>query len=326
MEQHTFLVDRNEEEQSVPLRLDSYLAQVCEDLSRSRLKRLIEQGKVTVQEQVVSSPKHRLRQGDSICLTVPPVQPTHLAAQALDLDVVYEDDDLIVINKPVGLVVHPGAGNPDHTLVNALLAHCGDSFLNIGGQERPGLVHRLDKKTSGLLVAAKNEKTYHGLVEQFSDRSIKRVYQALVWGTVTPLEGTIDKPIARHPRQRQKMAVISNGRPATTHYEVLESFPPYLTLIECQLETGRTHQIRVHMTAIHHPLFADPTYGRAPKGLLIGELKEAAEAFQRQALHAKSLSFTHPLSGETVNFDSNLPEDFEKLLEQIRCSSFINKK
>ncbi|MCP4923939.1 MAG: RluA family pseudouridine synthase [bacterium] len=326
MEQHTFLVELNEEEQVSPSRLDSYLAQACEDLSRSRLKRLIEQGNVSVQEQVVCSPKHRLKPGDSICLTIPPVQPTHLAAQALDLDILFEDDYVVVINKPVGMVVHPGAGNPDHTLVNALLAHCGDSFLNIGGQERPGLVHRLDKDTSGLLVAAKTEKAYQGLVEQFSDRSIKRVYQALVWGVVSPLQGTIDQPIARHPRQRQKMAVLHNGRPSITHYQVLEVFPPYLSLIECQLETGRTHQIRVHMTSIHHPLFADSTYGRPPKGLFINDLKEASEKFKRQALHAKSLSFIHPISKERINFDSNLPEDFNELLENIRSSSFLNKK
>ncbi|TNE58782.1 MAG: RluA family pseudouridine synthase [Alphaproteobacteria bacterium] len=310
-------------------RIDRYLALHIPDLSRSRLKALLMEGKVTLNGATITDPSYRVKQGDEIDITIPPPLPAEPEPQAIDLNVVFEDDDLIVINKPAGLVVHPGAGTPDGTLVNALLAHCGASLSGIGGVARPGIVHRIDKDTSGLIVVAKNDKAHQGLAAQFEAHSVERSYVALVWGDVRQLTGTIESEIARSKNNRKKMAVVkSGGRHAVTHYKVLERFGPpggaIATLVECRLETGRTHQIRVHMAQIGHTLIGDPIYGsqrkRAPSTLPEG-VRRHLENFPRQALHARTLGFEHPITGEVISFDSEIPHDFNELMEDLRTLS-----
>ena len=244
-------------------------------------------------------------------------------AQDIKLDIVYEDEHMLVINKPVGLVVHPGAGNHDGTLVNALLYHCGDSLSGIGGVVRPGIVHRLDKDTSGLMVVAKNDKAHQGLSEQLSDRSLSRVYLALVLGVPMPPSGCVDKPIGRDPRNRQKMAILAkNSREAQTHYKVKTNYHDALALLECRLQTGRTHQIRVHMGHIKLPLVGDPLYGPQPTALRAALKKagyekddiESIVAFGRQALHATEISFVHPVTAKRMSFNASPPDDFSNIL------------
>jgi len=310
-------------------RLDKALAVLCPALSRTRLKSLIEQGLVGVNGVDITLPKHKVFGGDVIKIAIPPAVDDTPEAQNIPLDIVYEDNDLLVINKPCDLVVHPGAGNPDGTLVNALLHHCGDSLSGIGGVKRPGIVHRLDKETSGLLVVAKNDFAHQGLSAQLADRSLSRIYKALVWKVPNLIKGSVDASIDRHKTNRTKMAVrYAGGRDAITHYHVEKSYGEAMSWITCKLETGRTHQIRVHMQHIKHPLVGDPVYGLARQegGSLLNrsgyspEIRDEILAFPRQALHAAEIGFIHPRSEEEMHFSADLPDDFahlKKLAEQF---------
>ena len=288
-------------------RLDAALARLVPELSRSQAQRLIEQGAVTCGGRPVKK-NERLQPGDTLTLTLPEVQETALEAQQIPLDVCYEDADVIVVNKPKGLVVHPAPGHPDGTLVNALLAHCGDSLSGIGGERRPGIVHRIDKDTSGLIIAAKNDFAHASLAAQLKDHSLARTYVCIVCGNIREDSGVIDAPIGRHPADRKKMAVTEkNSRSAVTHWRVLERFGGY-TLVECRLETGRTHQIRVHMAYRGHPILGDMVYGH----------KKPELGQDSQCLHARELTFVHPRSGERVTVSCGLPEYFTQLLQKLR--------
>jgi 23S rRNA pseudouridine1911/1915/1917 synthase len=312
-------------------RLDRALAAKIE-LSRSRLKALILAGHVAISGRTIRDPGHRVNAGDEIAVAVPPAAPAEPAAEAIPLTVVYEDDDIVVIDKPRGLVVHPAAGNWTGTLVNALIAHCGASLSGVGGVRRPGIVHRLDKDTTGLMVVAKNDHAHRSLSAQFADHgrtgALQRGYLAFVWGAPDRPRGVIDKPIDRHPQARDRMAVRAGGREAITLWEVLERYQAgaqadtkspkgaVASLIDCRLKTGRTHQIRVHLASVGHPLLGDDTYGpgfRTKAALLSQGAKESLGALQRQALHAYLLSMEHPASGEEMVFRSNLPPDLAKL-------------
>ena len=301
-------------------RLDKFLALALPDISRNRLKGLIESGQVRISGKTIAEPAYRVKPGTEIELCIPmPTAEAAPSAQSMALDIRYEDSDLIVVNKPAGLVVHPAAGNPDRTLVNALVAHCGDSLSGIGGIRRPGIVHRLDKDTSGLLVAAKNDAAHNSLSRLFEAHDIERAYLALVWGTPTPMHGLIDGPIGRSPHNRKKMAVVSRGgREARTHYRVLEHLANSCwSLVECRLETGRTHQIRVHLASRGHKVVGDPLYGgRQGSGrkMLPKITAEALMSWHRQALHAYRLGFRHPVNGEILNFESEPPSDMRALI------------
>lgn len=297
------------------LRLDKALANAS-GLSRERIKGLIGEGRVKVDGAVVRSASARTGEGTTFSIDVPPPQPLAAEAQDIPLDVVFEDDHLIVVNKPAGLVVHPVAGNPDGTLVNALLHHCRGQLSGINGVARPGIVHRIDKDTSGLLVVAKSDAAHEGLARQFADHSITRAYLAVCVGHPVPSMGTIAGRIGRSDANRKKMAVLppnsARGKHAVTHYKTLKLLRD-CALIECRLETGRTHQVRVHCASIGHPLLGDPTYGRTPAGLrpLLKQL-----GFARQALHAASLGFDHPITGERVDFRAELPSDMRELIDE----------
>ena len=315
-------------------RLDKWLSDAAEGLTRTRIKALIEAGALTRDGAPVADGSWKVKAGESYALDVPPPAPATPAPEAIVLDVRYEDADLIVINKPAGLVVHPGAGNPGGTLVNALIAHCGASLSGVGGVARPGIVHRLDKDTSGLLVAAKNDAAHQALSAAFAVHDIERVYSAIALGCPRPSVGTIDAPLAR-AADRLKMAVVHEDstrpdkRSAVTHYRVAEVYgrgraklagDALASLIDCTLETGRTHQIRVHLASIGHPLIGDPVYGRGPglSGLKPGEPAAdraiaAVAGFRRQALHARVLGFTHPATGAPLRFEVEPPEDFKLL-------------
>ena len=288
-------------------RLDAFLARSVEDLSRSAAQKLLEKGAVTLSGRPAKK-NEKTAEGMTVEVELPDPEPIDVVPQNIPLDVVYEDADVIVINKPVGLVVHPAPGHPDGTLVNALLYHCGDSLSGINGQLRPGIVHRIDRDTSGLIIAAKNDKAHVALADQLQDHSLARVYEAVVHGNIREDEGTVDAPIGRHPIDRKKMAIDrKDGRRAVTHWTVLGRYPGY-THIQCRLETGRTHQIRVHMASIGHPLVGDPVYGGNRKSLpgLVG-----------QCLHARKLRFVHPSTGELVEVECPLPDWFERVLRQI---------
>ena len=308
-------------------RIDAYLARVAPLHSRSRLKALIKEGRVRLNGARLEDPDHRISAGDLIEFALPEPEPAEPQAEAIELAVVYEDKQLLVIDKPAGLVVHPGAGNPDGTLVNALLHHCGDSLSGIGGVKRPGIVHRLDKDTSGLLVVAKSDVAHRGLSEQFADHgregSLVREYIALVWGVPTPSKGRIEAALDRDRHNRQKQAVRrTGGRHAVTHYTVTEVLAGGLaSLVTCRLETGRTHQIRVHLAHISHPLVGDRVYGSgfASKGATLGDPAAIAlGGFRRQALHAGVLGFRHPVSGKEMIFKADLPPDMAFLVERFR--------
>ncbi len=298
-------------------RLDRALAGLMPDLSRSRLKALIEGGQVTLDDDTVLDPSIRVKPGQSFAICVPDPVAAEPEAQAIALTVVYEDAEVIVIDKPAGMVVHPAPGSPDGTLVNALLAHCGESLAGIGGVARPGIVHRIDKDTSGLLVVAKTEPAHTGLAAQFADHSVERSYLAFVWGAPVPPSGEITGAIGRSPSDRKKMAIVTRGgKPALTRYRTLARYGgDTAALVECRLETGRTHQIRVHMTAIGHPLIGDPVYGtpRRRKGVAADAIRAFTEGWERQALHAATLGFRHPVTGQILRFDSPLPEDLQRL-------------
>jgi 23S rRNA pseudouridine1911/1915/1917 synthase len=279
-------------------------------LSRARLQALLAEGHVARNGKPVSDASRKVKEGEIYALRLPPPEPAAPKAQKIALKVVYEDDDLLVIDKPPGLVTHPAPGNRDNTLVNALLAHCGASLSGIGGVARPGIVHRLDKDTSGLIVVAKNDLAHQALSAQFADKSLSRTYQALVHGAPTLRAGIVDAPIGRNPRDRKKMAVTARGKPARTRYRLLESFGA-AALVECALETGRTHQIRVHMAHSGHPVIGDPVYGG-------GRAQRNIYDFPRQALHAAAIKFIHPRSGKAMAFASPLPPDMRALLKRLR--------
>jgi 23S rRNA pseudouridine1911/1915/1917 synthase len=301
-------------------RLDRLLASRLGQISRSRVKTLIEEGRVAADGVTITNPSFRVKSGQVFTLDVPPPVDDTPAAQPMDLKILYEDAELVVLDKPAGLVVHPAPGNPDLTLVNALLAHCGDTLSGIGGVKRPGIVHRIDKDTSGLMVVAKTARAHAVLSAGFADRTIERAYWAVVWGTPQPREGEIDRPIGRSPTNRKKMAVVASGKPARTLYRVIRPLGLAASLIECRLKTGRTHQIRVHLTEFGHPLIGDPVYGRARPAqakLLTPPAAAALLSFPRQALHAWLLGFEHPVSGKTLRFEIGLPADLAKLLSVL---------
>ena len=311
-------------------RLDRYLGQTASErriaLSRTRLRALIEAGEVTVDGIVARDPAARLIEGARIALEAPAPEVSPLVGEDLPLDIVYEDAHLVVIDKPAGLVVHPAPGHAQGTLVNALIRHCGASLSGIGGVRRPGIVHRLDKDTSGLLVVAKTDAAHQGLAGLFADHgrtgSLEREYLALVWGAFDATAGKVDAAIGRHPRHRQKMAIASGerGRQAVTHWRLVEALGP-ASLVACRLETGRTHQIRVHMASIGHPLLGDSVYG-AGYNTKASQLSEGAtqalSALGRQALHAAALGFEHPVTGVALRFASPTPEDFSRLVKALR--------
>jgi 23S rRNA pseudouridine1911/1915/1917 synthase len=300
------------------LRLDRWLAESLPDLSRSRLQALIEQGALRSGDTVVATASRKVKADEHFALIVPPAAPAEPEAQAIALDIAYEDDDLIVIDKPAGVVVHPAPGSPDSTLVNALLHHCAGSLSGIGGVKRPGIVHRIDKDTSGLLVAAKNDRAHHGLAAQFADHSIERVYNAVVWGVPLPRHGEVEGPIGRNPADRKKMAIVAGGKPALTFFKTISAFGDYAALVECRLATGRTHQIRVHMTSLGHPLVGDQLYGKGRgKGRAPEPVKSLLTGFPRQALHARTLGFDHPITHEKLRFESGLPSDFKELINSL---------
>ena len=299
-------------------RLDRFLAGAVPALSRSRLKGLIESGWVTRDGAAVTGAAAKVKVGEVYGVFVPAAVPAVPRPQAIPLNVVYEDDDLIIIDKSPGLVVHPAAGHPDGTLVNALLAHCGNSLSGIGGVTRPGIVHRLDKGTSGLMVAAKNDIAHRHLAAQLEERKLERRYKALVWGRLRPGRGKVEGPIGRSPANRKKMAVVKRGgKPALTRYRVLASVGTAASLVECRLATGRTHQIRVHMAGLGHSIVGDPLYGRDARRRLRDApeaARRAVAAFDRQALHACLIGFHHPGSGKWLRFRSKIPPDINKIV------------
>jgi 23S rRNA pseudouridine1911/1915/1917 synthase len=297
-------------------RLDRALAAAVPTMSRERLKALISSGQVVGPAgALVRDPASKAVPGGAYQVSVPEPAPAHNVAQAIEIEIVHEDDHLLVVDKPAGMVVHPAAGNFDGTLVNALLHHCAGRLSGIGGVARPGIVHRIDKDTSGLLVVAKTDVAHEGLAAQFARHSIDRRYQLVVAGVPNPPAGTVDAPLARSSANRQKMAIVEDGRGkrAVTHYRMIRRLRD-AALVECRLETGRTHQVRVHMTSIGHPLLGDPVYGRtkSPHRELLKRLR-----FERQALHAAELGFIHPVSGENLSFKSAVPSDMQELLSDL---------
>ncbi len=301
-------------------RLDRLLAAQLPQYSRSRMKTLIEGGRVSCGGATITEPSYRVKPGQIFTVAIPPPAPATPRPEAIRLDIVYEDEHLLVIDKPVGLVVHPAPGNLHGTLVNALLAHCGDSLSGIGGVRRPGIVHRLDKDTSGLMVVAKNDAAHGALTEQFSNRTVTRAYAALVWGVPQPPSGEIEGNIGRSPRNRKKMAVLkSGGRTALTRYRVLRAFGRTASLVECRLATGRTHQIRVHLSHRGHAVIGDATYGggasHARRQALDPATAAAVAALGHQALHARLLGFSHPATAEKLEFESELPSDISQIID-----------
>jgi 23S rRNA pseudouridine1911/1915/1917 synthase len=313
-------------------RLDRVLAVRLPELSRSRLKALILAGRITAKNAPIRDPAYHVVRGDTITIDVPEAVPAEPAGEDIALDIVYEDDDIVVIDKPKGLVVHPAAGHETGTLVNALIAHCGASLSGIGGVRRPGIVHRLDKDTTGLMVAAKNDRAHQSLTAQFADHGrtgeMRRGYMAFVWGVPNRQRGTVDAPIDRHPHAREKMAVREGGREAVTHWEVQETFngrdgKPVAALLACQLETGRTHQIRVHLAHIGHPLMGDSVYGphfKTKASHLCPRSQAALAALDRQALHAYLLVLEHPQTKEILEWISDLPDDLTLLRDCLRAA------
>lgn len=301
MKEFSYVIDENNQ----GMRIDKYLSQVMEDKTRSFIQGIIDEGKVTVNNKIVKS-NYKLKVNDFIKGIIPDPVELKVEAEDIPLDILYEDEDVIVVNKPQGMVVHPAAGNTTGTLVNAILNHCKD-LSGINGVIRPGIVHRIDKDTSGVLVIAKNDASHNKLAEQLKEHSMTRVYIALVEGTIKNDQGTVDANLGRHPIERKKIAVVKAGRRAVTHYKVLERFDKY-TLVECRLETGRTHQIRVHMAHIGHPLVGDPVYG----------FKKQRFNLEGQLLHAKILGFIHPTTRQYLEFEAELPNYFNKVIEILR--------
>lgn len=293
-------------EESKNQRLDAFLASSLDGLTRSQATRLIESGEVAVNGRAVSK-SYKLAGGEDIAVTLPEPEPVEAVPQDIPLDVVYEDADVIVVNKPSGMVVHPAPGHPDGTLVNALLYHCAGTLSGVGGALRPGIVHRIDRDTSGLIIAAKNDAAHQYLSAQLADHTLARTYECIVVGSLREDRGTVDAPIARHPTGRKRMAVVAGGREAVTHWEVIARYPGY-THVRCRLETGRTHQIRVHMAYIGHPILGDTVYGA----------KKEVPGLTGQCLHAVGLRFLHPRTHEVVELSCPLPEEFTRMLQKIR--------
>lgn len=293
-------------EESKNQRLDAFLASSLDGLTRSQATRLIESGEVAVNGRAVSK-SYKLAGGEDIAVTLPEPEPVEAVPQDIPLDVVYEDADVIVVNKPSGMVVHPAPGHPDGTLVNALLYHCAGTLSGIGGALRPGIVHRIDRDTSGLIIAAKNDAAHQYLSAQLADHTLARTYECIVVGALREDRGTVDAPIARHPTDRKRMAVVAGGREAVTHWEVIARYPGY-THVRCRLETGRTHQIRVHMAYIGHPILGDTVYGA----------KKEVPGLTGQCLHAVGLRFLHPRTHEVVELSCPLPDEFTRMLQKIR--------
>ena len=326
---HTLTADNGDTGQ----RLDRFLTSRLPDMSRNRLQSLIAQGAVTSGTKVIDDAAAKVKPRQEYTLMIPEAIPAKFLPQPIDLDIVHEDKHLLVINKPADLTVHPAPGHYDDTLVNALLAHCGDSLSGIGGVSRPGIVHRIDKDTTGLLVVAKHDVAHLALSAQLAERSLKRTYLALVWGKPKVAEGTITANIGRSLGNRQKMAVVpKGGKPAVTHYKVIKTFSPgdlktpLVSLVECRLETGRTHQIRVHFAYIGHALVGDQTYGQSTASRLNAnaykslpaKIKKALLSFTRQALHAAQIEFVHPATAKTMHFEVSLPEDMKKLIKALQ--------
>lgn len=304
-------------------RLDKFLADELSTLSRSRIQSLIKRGCVSMNGKTIEDNAHKIHAEDTYLIVVPPAEPSTLVPIDIPLNIVFEDDDILIIDKPAGLTVHPGAGNSYITLANALLSYCGNSLSGIGGVMRPGIVHRLDKDTSGLMVVAKHDEAHKRLSDDIAERCVKRFYTAICWGTPIPHEGTIENYIGRSTRNRLKMAVVKNaGKHAITHYKVNTIFKDNIaSLVTCKLHTGRTHQIRVHLTHLGHPLIGDPVYGTQKRKIMrhfsenfLMFLKD----FSRQALHAHFLALEHPITGNYIEFKSAIPNDMEMLLNMLR--------
>ena len=293
-------------EESKNQRLDAFLASSLDGLTRSQATRLIESGEVAVNGRAVGK-SYKLAGGEDIAVTLPEPEPVEAVPQDIPLDVVYEDADVIVVNKPSGMVVHPAPGHPDGTLVNALLYHCAGTLSGVGGALRPGIVHRIDRDTSGLIIVAKNDAAHQYLSAQLADHTLARTYECIVVGALREDRGTVDAPIARHPTDRKRMAVVAGGREAVTHWEVIARYPGY-THVRCRLETGRTHQIRVHMAYIGHPILGDTVYGA----------KKEVPGLTGQCLHAVGLRFLHPRTHEVVELSCPLPDEFTRMLQKIR--------
>jgi 23S rRNA pseudouridine1911/1915/1917 synthase len=299
------------DESAVGQRLDRALATALPDLSRVRVQAMLAEGRVTRDGVPIADASAKAKPGQRIVIDIPPPITADPQPQDIPLNILFEDEEMLVIDKPAGLVVHPGAGNPDRTLVNALLFYCGDELSGIGGVRRPGIVHRLDKNTSGLMVVAKTDRAHQSLSDQLQSRTLKRIYNAVVWGRPMSATGRIEGNIGRSPKDRKRMALVSHGgRPAVTHYKIIKPFKT-ASLVECRLETGRTHQIRVHMAHLGHPLVGDPVYGlkRPPK-----DAPEIAKSLPRQALHATQVTFLHPLTKVEMCYSSSVPADMADLI------------
>ena len=306
-----------------PERLDVFITSRVPDLTRSAVRRLIEMNRVTVDNES-GKPSQKLKGGEQVVIEIPPPTPGVPAAQEIPLEILYEDSDLIVLNKPAGMSVHPGAGNPDGTVVNALLAHC-DDLSGIGGEIRPGIVHRIDKDTTGVIVVAKNDRSHLGLAEQFKEHTIKRVYVALVYGSPKTDKGRIESAIGRHPVDRKKMSGSArHGKHSVTHWKVTGRFGP-VSVVELRLETGRTHQIRVHLSEAGFPLLGDPVYGGAGRLSCVkdSKLRALIGALSRQALHARTLGFIHPLTGTYMEFTTPVPEDMQRIMDYLENQQLV---
>ena len=304
----------------VKTRLDKYLTEKLPDMSRAQIQRLITDGNVVCEDVVIADNAYKVRLGDSFVVTIPPPQEAEPSPENIPLDIVYEDADLIVVNKPAGMTVHPAAGAYNGTLVNALLYHCRDNLSGVGGVKRPGIVHRIDRETSGLLVVAKNDTAHRILSEQFAEHSIERTYYAVIYGVPTPPSGRIEGNIGRSKFDRKKMAIVENGgKFAATNYKTLQTFGRAAALVQCNLETGRTHQIRVHLSSRGYALVGDKVYVKNKKSevALPADLKNYVNNFPRQALHAKSLGFIHPRTKKFMQFDSELPPDMIELIQKL---------
>ncbi|MBQ2276577.1 MAG: RluA family pseudouridine synthase [Lachnospiraceae bacterium] len=303
MEEITLFVEKENNQ----MRIDKYLCEVLPEYSRSYLQKLCKESCVTVNKKEVKA-NYKVSEGDTVLLTLPEPKSLDISPEDIPLDILYEDEDVLLVNKPKGMVVHPSAGHTSGTLVNALLYHCKDNLSTINGVLRPGIVHRIDMDTTGVLIVCKNDYSHQFISEQLKEHTITRKYHLIVYDNLKEDEGTITGPIGRHPRERKKMAIVPNGKNAVTHYKVLERFSNY-TYVECQLETGRTHQIRVHMASIHHPLLGDTVYG--PQ-------KKSQFSLQGQTLHAMVLGFIHPTTKEYMEFSSPLPKYFQEILSKLR--------
>ena len=300
------IYDYTVEKEESGIRIDRYLAEKDSGLSRSFIQKLLKDGQITVGDKAAKS-NYKVRENDRIHLEIPDSSEPDIVPEDIPLDILYEDEDVLIVNKPKGMVVHPAAGHYQGTLVNAVMAHCGDSLSGINGELRPGIVHRIDRDTSGLIIAAKNDFAHVKLAEQLQDHTLARTYRCIVTGNLREDTGTVNAPIGRCPADRKKMAVVAGGRNAVTHWTVLERYPG-VNYVECRLETGRTHQIRVHMAYIGHPILGDTVYGN----------KKPVPGLQGQCLHAVGLKFIHPRTGELVELTCGLPEEFEKQLEKYR--------